>query len=253
MLATVTAVTVIFSDITNFTVFLEQIAPSLLGTLCALAINYLFTPNHEEEVVQRVLDVEKGLCRVAEGIMGKMSKPGPDDGAIAEEIKRLAAEIQEGKAMAKLLREEQRFIITRETPSDRYRQAFHIFESQLDRLEGMYKLARRMPVEVPQALPLVKLFRIVLKVQHNRLRGKSWPAQLLERAMDNLDERYETMELPLTRAEFVSRASLFHLFREIRRYYRRTLKLPAVLRERRPRTRKSLFSRLSHRAAAKAG
>lgn len=229
ILISVTAITVIFSSTHSLISYsLEQVLTALLGAGCALGINYLFTPNHRQEVTKRLLKAEEGLRRLMDLIIKEVVEPGCDDTGFDELVSRLKEDIGEGMAMAKLLREEQRFVITRETPSDRYRQAFQVFESQLDRLEEMHHLARRMPVEVPQAEPLVKLFRVVQKIQYNRLRGKRALYSKMERIIENLDRRSAEMELPCTREEFVSRASLFHLLQEIKRYYRRTLKLPVV-------------------------
>lgn len=230
ILTTITAITVIFSEAANLTVYsLMQIATALVGAGCALVINYLFTPNHKQEVIRRLQQAEEGLRQVSDFIIRKMLEPGCDDGEFEAAVLQLKKEIDMGKDVAKLLREEQRFIITRETPSDRYRQAFHIFDSQLDRLEEMHNLARRMAIEVPQAVPLVKLFRIVQNIQRNRIRGKRISYALLEQAIKNLDQDFAELQMPRTREEFVSRASLFHLFQEIKRYYWRTLKLPKAL------------------------
>lgn len=232
ILTTITAITVIFSEADNLTVYsLLQIGTALLGAVVALVINYLFTPNHKQEVLRRLQQADEGLQRAIDFIISEMLAPGCDDSEFQSEALQLKREIETGKSVAQLLREEQRFIITRETPSDIYRQAFDIFESQLDRLEEMHNLARRMAVEVPQAVPLVKLFRIIKRIQRNRLRGKRTSYALLERAVINLDQTFAKLEMPLTREEFVSRASLFHLYQEIKRYYRRTLKLPDGLRQ----------------------
>lgn len=230
VLATVTAITVIFSGAADLKVYsLEQMLTALLGAASALVINYLFTPNHSQEVVNRLLKVETNLRQAIDFIIKEILEPGCDDTDFKEKVLLLQKEIAEGADVAKLLREEQRFMINRQTPSDRYRQAFHIFSSQLDRLEEMHKLARRMPVEVPQALPLVKLFRIVQAIQFNRLRGKRATYPIFEKAIENLDQRFAAMELPKSREEFISRASLFHLYQEIKRYYRRTQKIAAVI------------------------
>lgn len=91
----------------------------------------------------------------------------------------------------------------------------------------MHKLARRIPIKVPQAAPIVKLFRIVQKIQLRRFRGENYHAEKVEKLMEKLEQSFAEMDLPKSREEFVSRASLFHLFQEIKRYYNRMQKMPS--------------------------
>ncbi len=227
VLTAVTAITVIFSGADLPLAFsVEQIFTALLGAVCALAVNYLFTPNHRKDVLSKIDEAEIGLRSAIDFIMKEMLNPGCDDAQYKEEIEKLKVTIESGLEEAKLLREEQRFIINRETDSDRYRQAFHVFRSQLKRLEEMHKLARRMPIEVPQAAPVVKLFRVVQKVQYRRFKGMSYPGKSIEGLMEKLEQSFAEMDLPKSREEFISRASLFHLFQEIKRYYNRLQAMP---------------------------
>ncbi len=233
VLTAVTAITVIFSGAgVPWTFSIEQIFTAMLGAICALAVNYLFTPNHRKDVQKKLVQAEEGLRQAIDFILMEMLEPGCDDTSYKEEIDKLKRLINNGLEEAKLLREEQRFIITRETDSDRYRQTFHIYSSQLKRLEEMHRLARRMPIKVPQAVPLVKLFRIVRNMQQRRCLGKGAHYRKVEELMDKLEQSFAEMDLPSSREEFISRASLFHLFQEIRRYYNRMKNIPpAVLPE----------------------
>jgi len=230
ILTAVTAISIIFSGALSLEVyFLEQIFAALLGAVSALGVNYMFTPNHKQEVIRRLLKTDRDLSRLIDCIIKVVKEPGCIDEEFAEQISPLRKDIQEGNDIAKLLREEQRFMINRETPSDRYRQAFHILNSQLERLDEMYTFARQMPVEVPQAMPLIKLLRIMQKVQYKKLRNKKAAYAKLENILENLDRYFADLEMPCSREEFVSRASIFHLFQEIKRYYRRTQKIPYVI------------------------
>ncbi|MEW5783776.1 MAG: hypothetical protein AB1767_01620, partial [Bacillota bacterium] len=80
-----------------------------------------------------------------------------------------------------------------------------------------------------QAITLVKLFRIVQKVQYHRVTGKRNNYERIDQLMERLEQSFAATELPRSRQEFVSRASLFHLFQEIKRYYRRIQKMPVVV------------------------
>ncbi len=86
-----------------------------------------------------------------------------------------------------------------------------------------------MPVRVPQADPLVKLFRIVQKMQQQKCYGKNIHAGTVDKLMERLEQSFNEMELPKTREEFISRASLFHLFHEIGRYYNRMKNMPPAV------------------------
>lgn len=222
ILTAVTAISIIFSGATNLGVYsLYQILTALLGAVSALGANYLFTPNHKQEVVNRLMQAEEDLRHLIDFLILEVQKPGCEDKAFLEQVNRLKEEIEEGKDIAKLLQEEQRFIVKRETQSERYHKSFNILSSQLDRLDEMHRLARRMPVAVPQVLPLIKLLRIVQKVQHNKFHNKKSSYARLERVLENLDKYFTDMDIPCSREEFISRASIFHLFQEVKRYYGR--------------------------------
>jgi len=229
VLTTVTAITIIFSgsEIPLLSYSAGQILTGLIGAVCALAINYLFTPNHKKEVIQIIKDTEEGLNKAIDLIKIEMNKPGCDDNNFKELVRDLHDKIDEGLETSKLLHEEQRFIVNRETASDRYHQTFQAYKSQLRRLAEMHTLARRIPIRVPQAEPLVQLFSIVQKIQRRKIEGKKTHYRLVEKVIERLELSFEEMELPQTRREFVSRASLFHLLQEIKRYYNRIQQIPA--------------------------
>lgn len=229
-LTSVTAITVIFSETDLPIIFsLTHTFTALLGALSALGVNFLFTPNHRKEVINKLDYVERGLRETISFIMAEITEPGQDDQNFKEQINDLKETIRDGMEVAKLLREEQRFIITRETDSDRYRQAFYVCKSQLSRLEEMHNLARRMPIRVPHARPLVRLFAIVQTLQDRRFHGQQGLYETMDKLMDKLEESFARMDLPQSRDEFISRASLFHLFQEIKRYYRRMQNIPEGL------------------------
>lgn len=230
LLTAITAISIIFSGAVSLEIYLlEQIFTALLGALSALGINYLFTPNHKQDVIKKLLQADASLRRLIDFIIEEVQNPGCDDTAFTEEVSRLRTEIEAGKDIAILLREEQRFVIKRETPSDRYSQAFDILYSQLDRLDEMHNLACQMPAKVPQAVPLAKLLRIVQKIQYKKFRNKKATYASLELILENLDRYFSALEMPCSREEFISRASIFHMFSETKKYYRRTQIIPTVI------------------------
>jgi len=230
VLTAITAITVIFSsngDSVPLLFSLQQIFTALIGALSALLFNYLFTPNHKQEATGKLLQAEEGLRRAIDFIMLEMLEPGCSEKPFKEEVENLDQIIEEGLGLSKLLQGEQRFIINRDTDSDRYYKTFLIFKSQLSRLEEMHNLARRIPVRVPQSAPLVQMFRIVQRMQFRALSGKRNHHELVDRLLDKMEDSFSKTEPPQSSQEFISQASLFHLFREIKRYYRRMQEAPA--------------------------
>ncbi len=229
ILTTLTAIGTIFSGAASLGVHaLLQITTALMGGVFALVINYVFNPNYREELVRRVLQIEEDLSRLVDFIIKELQDLGCSDEEFKKQVSCLKKKIEEGLEIAGLIRGEPRFI-SRKAPSGHYYQALQIFSTQLYRLEEMHMLARTMLVEMPQAARLVRLLRIVQKIQHKKLRGKKTRYARVEYAMDNLEKLFTVLEMPCSREEFVSRASLFHMLEELRRYYQRTLKLPDIV------------------------
>ncbi len=228
----VVAIGIISSNAQNLPAYsLQQVLSALVAGIVALTINYLFTPNHRQEVKEKLLLIEGFFQELMEAIAQEMLHPGTRYEEFNPEAEMLEAEIAAGLQLSKLFREEQRFHLSRETLADQYRETFRILAAQLEMLLEMHKLAKRMLVEVPQARPLATLIRILIRVQKNQLRGKNIHTRLLDHAIIRLEETFAQMDLPATREEFISRSSLVHLFKELKKYYRRIKQMPPVLRE----------------------
>ncbi len=208
---------------------LEQVLSALMAGIVALTINFLFTPNHKQEVRDSLTRIEEAFRQMIDAIIEEMLHPEIKNSEFKREAQLLDKEIREGLELSMLFREEQRLNLSRETIADHYHDTFDIFASQLERLLEMHKLAKRMVVEVPQAEPLVKLLRIQKRVQKKQLSGQKIHYDMLDKAIINLENYFAEMELPATRAEFVSRSSLVHLFKEIKKYYKKVRQMPPVL------------------------
>jgi uncharacterized membrane protein YgaE (UPF0421/DUF939 family) len=228
----VVAIGIISSNAQNLPLYsIQQVLSALLAGAVALTINFLFTPNHRQEVKDRLQHIDEAFREMMEDITQEMLHPDLKNEEFKQKAEQLENEIKDGLELSKLFREEQRFNLSRETMADQYRETFRIFASQLERLLEMHKLAKRMVMEVPQATPLVKLLRILKKMQHNQLAGRRVHYAMLDKAITNLEESFALMDLPVTRAEFISRSSLVHLFKEIKKYYKRIRRMPPVLRD----------------------
>ncbi len=231
ILTTLTAIGTIFSGAAVLGVHAAlQILTALMGGAFALLINYLFNPNYRNELVSRILQIEADLGYLLDFIKKELQDLGCSDAEYKEQVSCIKKRIEEAQEIAALIRGEPRFI-TRKPPTNDYYQALQILRTQVYRLEEMHGLARRMPVEMPQAERLVRLLRIVQKIQYNKLRGKRAKYARVEYAMENLDKLFTETDVSCSREEFVSRASLFHMLEELKRYYERTLDLPAVAKQ----------------------
>ncbi|MBS4022726.1 MAG: aromatic acid exporter family protein [Dethiobacter sp.] len=230
MTTTVVAIGIISSGAESLPLYsIQQVLSALLAGVVALTINFLFTPNHRQVILDRLQYLDESLRQIMGTVAHEMLRPTMEKPHVSELAGQLEKEISTGLELSKFFREEQRFNLSSETLADNYRETFRIFASQLERLQEMHKLAKRMVTEVPQARPLAKLLRILEKVQKNQLMGRKIPYAMLDKAIANLEYTFEAMELPVTRAEFVSRSSLVHLFKEMIKYYKRTKQIPPVL------------------------
>jgi len=230
-IALVTAVYMITGQSGGFEqgIFFEQIILALLGAISALAVNYFFTPDHKKEVENKIRTIDYELRKMLEEISLKITKPQEEKELdFFERSTQLRKKIEESIGMAKLFREEQKFHFAEENLADIYRNILRAFDYFLDSLEEMYRLLIRMNTEVPQSAHLSRLLMIMQKLQRNALLNKKNPYTIIDHAIHNLEQMYDNMELPVTREEFKSRASLYHIFKEIKRYYRKIKNLPYI-------------------------
>jgi uncharacterized membrane protein YgaE (UPF0421/DUF939 family) len=230
--ASVVAIGIISSQSANLPLYsLEQLLSALIGALVALVVNSLFSPRHIQDVKLKIAAVEQSLAEMMEIVAAEMLDTEQRPRDMKEKAQSLLVEINTGLQLSKLFREEQRFTVTGETAADRYRDTFRTFASHTERLLEMHILASRMVTDVPQAIPIAKLLRIISKVQKRKLQGKPAHDKRITNCIAAMELSFEFLEMPKNRAEFVSRSSLVHLFKEIKRYYNRTILLPPVLAE----------------------
>lgn len=207
----------------------EQFLLAFLGAVSALGVNYFFTPNHNKEIASLTMQIDQELRSMLQEIARRIADPAEKMGSsLSERTTRVRREIARGLEIAKLFREEQKFHFSEDSLSDKYRTAFRTLDALAESLEEMNRLSKRINTAVPQAIYLVKLLRILEKTQENALRGRKNHYKLLDEALENLQLFYDRMELPTTREEFISRASLYHIFQEMIKYYKRLKALPGM-------------------------
>lgn len=232
VLGTVTAVSsmTFYSEI-FFTYAGRQMLLALIGVSCALSVNYLFMPCHKNEVEGKLEIIERRLGKLLWFVYEELIRirgQNINSKEFEDQVCELHRQIKEGVSLVKLLREEQRYKFLDTTPSEQYLTAFQIFSSGTDRVLGMYHLAEKIKVDVPQIYPIAKLLRILVRVQQRIFYGRHVPHFLLKKAIISLEDKFEEMQLPQTRAEFVARAALLHIFGEAKEYYKKISKLPTI-------------------------
>ncbi len=228
-IALVTAVLMIAPQADTFqtTIIFEQVLLALIGAVSALGINYFFSPNHKQKLKCKVEGIDKDVRSLLNELAHYVQHPPETiDSSFIDRLEQMRTEINRGIEMSKLFQDEQKFQSTDNTLADIYRLQFRSFEYFIDCIEEIYHLTVRMTIEVPQSEQIAKLFRILEKMQKNALQNRRAPYRLVETAIGNLEKQYDEMELPRTRDEFKSRASLFHVLQELKRYYKRIKKLP---------------------------
>ncbi len=206
----------------------NQFALALIGAVSGISLNMLFSPYHKKEVEELLFfadaELRELLFIVLEEIKGVRKQ---DREKFNGRLYKLKEAIEKGSRLAKLLQEEQRYRFREDTPSESYRKAFLIFASQADRIEGLFIQAAKIEMAVPQAEPVLKIGRILIKMQQRALRNKPVPYSFFEKTWAKIDERFAAGALPVTREEFLARAALIYIFGELKVYYKRIRRLPS--------------------------
>ena len=229
----VIAVFMIMPQADSFQIYIifDQVSLALIGSLSALGVNYFFTPDHKQEIKEKVKRIDEELREKLEELSEKIIHPTYElESDFLDELSALRSEASEGLQLAKSFREEQRFQFSEDTLSDIYRTQFRTFKSFIDYMEEIYRLTVRMTSEVPQSIQIAKLTKVLKRMQKNAINNRKNPYEVVDKTIKNLEREYEKMELPTTREEFENRASLYHIFKELKRYYRRIKELPSLKR-----------------------
>lgn len=206
----------------------NQLLLALIGSLSGISLNILFSPYHKKEVEELLFFADKEQRELLSIVLQDMKGPEKYDKVkFKDRLNILKEKIEDGSKLAKLLQEEQKYRFVEDTPSERYRKAFTVFASQADRIGDLASLAAKVDCCVPQVFPLVKMGRIIMKIQERVLTGKYVHQLLFEKTIEKLEKDFAKTPLPATREEFISRAALLHIFSELKKYYRRVRQLPS--------------------------
>ncbi len=203
-----------------------QLALALIGAISGISLNILFSPYHKKEIDELLSEVDQELRELLFIVLKNMEGPVKYDHSIfIERIALLKDKIEQGRKLSKLLQEEQRYRFVEDTPSERYKTAFVIFAFEADRVEDLDSLSRKVQCCIPQVFPIIKMGRIIIKIQERILKGKTAPYQLFERSMRKKEKDFTDGPLPTDKEEFISQAALLHILSELKKYYRSLRKL----------------------------
>ncbi len=206
----------------------NQLALALIGAVSGISLNMLFSPYHKKEVEELLFFADKELRELLFIVLQDMKGAVKyDREELNPRLSKLKGMIEKGSRLAKLLQEEQRYRFREDTPSESYRKAFLIFASQTDRIEGLFAQAAKIEIVVPQVEPIIKIGRILIKMQQRALKNKPVPYSFFEKTLEKIDDKFATGALPVTRDEFLTRAALIYIFSELKVYYKRIRRLPS--------------------------
>ncbi|GIO11544.1 hypothetical protein J19TS2_10990 [Cohnella xylanilytica] len=178
----------------------------LIGLGWATFFNLVYMPKEGKTLEALRRTTEEGFAAV----FGELARFLRDPGTVwsGDEMLKAEAAIEEGIVVAKRTRENR--LIPQTEPWLLY---FHMRRQQLDSIQLMMESVALASQRVPQALDIARLFDgLAEDVRSEFYEGKT------ELRLDKLEAEFRGMPLPATRDEFETRAALFQLCRELRRF-----------------------------------
>lgn len=178
----------------------------LIGLGWATFFNLVYMPRESKTLEALRRTTEEGFAAV----FGELARFLRDPSTVwsGDEMLKAEAAIEEGIVVAKRTRENR--LIPQTEPWLFY---FHMRRQQLDSIQLMMESVALASQRVPQALDIARLFDgLAEDVRSEYYEGKT------ELRLDKLESEFRGMPLPATRDEFETRAALFQLCRELRRY-----------------------------------
>jgi len=178
----------------------------LIGLGWATFFNLVYMPRESKTLEALRRTTEEGFAAV----FGELARFLRDPSTVwsGDEMLKAEAAIEEGIVVAKRTRENR--LIPQTEPWLLY---FHMRRQQLDSIQLMMESVALASQRVPQALDIARLFDgLAEDVRSEYYEGKT------ELRLDKLESEFRSMPLPATRDEFETRAALFQLCRELRRF-----------------------------------
>jgi uncharacterized membrane protein YgaE (UPF0421/DUF939 family) len=211
-------------EITPFAILMEMELLAI-GLGWATVFNLIYMPKEKETLSLLRQKTEEGFSGIFRHLA--LHLRSPDFIWNGEEVLRTEAVIEEGIKAS--LRARENRLIPQDEPWQLY---FHMRRQQLDSIQLMMESVAFISRHVSQAELIAVLFdRLTEDVKSEYYEGET------ERMLTELEQSFQGMPLPITREEFETRAALFHLSRELRRYLaiasrekkRKSTSAPAVI------------------------
>ncbi len=252
ILAVVTVLTLMEFEPHNFIyVTGDRIIVGLIGVSVGILLNIPFTPFHRKKVEEKMNNLDRHTRIILNRINDTLVTSGEVKHTycrkIEEELHWLRNELEEGMALAKLFREEQRYRFNPDKPSEKYIENFNIFAVLIDDLEDMNNISEYIVEPVPQVIPVARLSRVIVKMQERHFAGYMAPVDYLSNIIDNLEQKEWWRTLPHNEKEFFTRSALFYFFGELKMYYKNIVRLNPLILDA-PRAKKFPWKIISPRA-----
>ncbi|SFC42375.1 Uncharacterized membrane protein YgaE, UPF0421/DUF939 family [Bacillus sp. OV322] len=184
---------------------LNETALIAIGIGVALAMNW-YMPSVENKMIRYQEEIEENFSRILRQISKYLRTNASDwEGKEITETNRIIAE---AKSLA--FRDVENHFLREE---DIYYHYFKMREKQFDVIQRILPLAANIPAKVKQSGMLADFIKDLGENVHPQNTAIIYLEKLKE-----MEEDFKQMELPKSREEFESRASLFQLMKEMEEY-----------------------------------
>ena len=221
VLTVIVGVGVILSGESNIGIHaLVQIIAAMLGGSLGLVVNYMFNVDYYEYIDRKLKEVEECIGSVLDLIIREVEGKEvrwAEFKNYMEEVKRNKDEVLEVIIM---LEEDGRYggRGKKERLDNNY-EVLKNLESLINRLELMFRMAVRLPKDEERVNRLIKLIRIMKRMQKRAFKGNKRIFVWVDRIIKNRDKFLEGLEMPNDKKDFLNRASLYYFLEEVKYYY----------------------------------
>ncbi|GAX90137.1 hypothetical protein EFBL_1763 [Effusibacillus lacus] len=199
----------------------KQMSIVLIGIGCSIIVNLMAVPRYEhklEELLNRSEGMLRGLFYMILNDLDRfdqrMSKQD-----FARQVKEVRTYIQEARHYAELMFEDQRFYPIKGRETQQAIRTLRQMELLSNHLLRLNETLEKVEIWVEPIPWVSRLLNVVLLAQARVFHGRPAHFSLIDRAIGNLDQLFERMDLPKNRLEFTTRASLLHFYMNLKSYY----------------------------------
>ena len=226
VLSVVTVLTLMEFESQNFLSFtVQRLLVGLIGAFCGILLNIPFMPYHKKNLEEKLSSIDQKSREILNSYTERIHPErrrvinfSCDN--IAERIKDLKDDIDEGTELAKLLREEQRYRFIPDTPPEKYIQNLYTFSVMADLLDDMNNVVDFVNTDVPHLIPVIRVSNIISYAQRRTMAGKKIPGKTFEKIISNVEKEKWWVALPECESDFHTRSALFYFYIELKKYYR---------------------------------